>query len=341
LLSVQSRSSHSFTHFHKNNIHNKKTTKLPTFQCYAKAPNNRKERINRKETTNKENDGTTTSGKHRHKAKLLSGRAVSRRKAISSAIVAAAAFNTAAYALQIESVVTDGCVIHEGVVTNIQKKKKKKKKGTNTMRIAVIAWGSLAWQFAQPGREKLLVVGDTERFPGKEACSSFQPGGPSLPLEFSRVSLDGRLTLVLDANAAPQSTLYATHKSDNLKDAISNLERREMPISSRTHDEEPTPFQKKAIGYVDITHNKHQCQSKQLCTIIQNWCRENNYDAAIWWDAPSNFVDKKGVEFSLDEGMNYLNTIEGEQREKALDYIRNSLVETGSGIKHLVMDAFG
>mmetsp|Transcript_34196 Transcript_34196/g.50069 ORF Transcript_34196/g.50069 Transcript_34196/m.50069 type:complete len:190 (-) Transcript_34196:1626-2195(-) len=133
LLSVQSRSSHSFTHFHKNNIHNKKTTKLPTFQCYAKAPNNRKERINRKETTNKENDGTTTSGKHRHKAKLLSGRAVSRRKAISSAIVAAAAFNTAAYALQIESVVTDGCVIHEGVVTNIQKKKKKKKRVRRVM----------------------------------------------------------------------------------------------------------------------------------------------------------------------------------------------------------------
>jgi hypothetical protein len=49
------------------------------------------------------------------------------------------------------------------------------------MKVVVIAWGSLVWN-----RGQLAVT------------TEFQPNGPLLPIEFSRVSGDGRLTLVID-----------------------------------------------------------------------------------------------------------------------------------------------
>jgi hypothetical protein len=52
------------------------------------------------------------------------------------------------------------------------------------MRIAVLGWGSL--------------IGD----PGDMALADrFEPNGPQLPLEFSRISNNGRLTLVIDETA--------------------------------------------------------------------------------------------------------------------------------------------
>jgi len=48
------------------------------------------------------------------------------------------------------------------------------------MRIAVLGWGSLIWK------------------PDKPAISApWHANGPLLPIEFARISLDGRLTLVL------------------------------------------------------------------------------------------------------------------------------------------------
>jgi hypothetical protein len=49
------------------------------------------------------------------------------------------------------------------------------------MRIAILGWGSLIWK-----PNGLPMSGDWKR------------GGPVLPIEFSRVSSDGRLTLVID-----------------------------------------------------------------------------------------------------------------------------------------------
>ena len=49
------------------------------------------------------------------------------------------------------------------------------------MRIAIIAWGSLVWD-----PRTLQIKGD------------WVASGPELDIEFSRVSKDGRLTLVID-----------------------------------------------------------------------------------------------------------------------------------------------
>ncbi len=61
------------------------------------------------------------------------------------------------------------------------------------MKIAYLGWGSLIWD---PGM--LPISGD------------WKPGGPVLPIEFSRISDNGRLTLVIDdVNGVPIETLYA------------------------------------------------------------------------------------------------------------------------------------
>jgi hypothetical protein len=87
-------------------------------------------------------------------------------------------------------------------------------RAASSMRISILAWGSLVWD-----RKDLAVVAD------------FAPAGPRLPVEFCRVSRDGRLTLVIDeAFGAPCITYSAPSTFDNLEAAIENLRIREgMP----------------------------------------------------------------------------------------------------------------
>ncbi|MFZ5834983.1 MAG: hypothetical protein ACOY2B_06325 [Pseudomonadota bacterium] len=56
------------------------------------------------------------------------------------------------------------------------------------MKITVLAWGSLVW-----GRRELAIADD------------FKSNGPRLPIEFCRVSEDGRLMMMIDeAFGAPR-----------------------------------------------------------------------------------------------------------------------------------------
>lgn len=95
------------------------------------------------------------------------------------------------------------------------------------MKIAVLAWGSLVWD-----RRNLAIVAE------------FRPNGPNLPLEFSRVSSDGRLTLVIDEIfGVPCATYSAVSACDNLKTAIENLRDRERMLST------------KGVGFIDLSSN--------------------------------------------------------------------------------------
>ena len=69
------------------------------------------------------------------------------------------------------------------------------------MKIAILAWGSLIWQ------PKDLLL-DTE-FGWKE-------DGPILPIEFARISKDGRLTLVITKNGTKVPVLYALSNYQNV-----------------------------------------------------------------------------------------------------------------------------
>src|SRR4051812_7206836 len=82
------------------------------------------------------------------------------------------------------------------------------------MKILVLAWGSLIWN-----RGTLAVSSD------------FKMDGPLLPVEFSRISGDGRLTLVIDEiGGEPCPTYTAVIGFNELGVAVENLRTREgMP----------------------------------------------------------------------------------------------------------------
>jgi hypothetical protein len=87
------------------------------------------------------------------------------------------------------------------------------------MRIAILAWGSLLWE---PGT--LTVVTDWE------------PDGPPLPLEFSRVSSSrmGALTLVIDPQYGAVNRTYSTISAQQeLEAAIQDLSKREGTTRER------------------------------------------------------------------------------------------------------------
>lgn len=92
------------------------------------------------------------------------------------------------------------------------------------MRIAYLGWGSLVWN-----PKTLPIVGTWEN------------GGPVLPIEFSRISSDGRLTLVIDeVHGMNIETLFAVFDVDEQSAAIEQLMNREGCLNTKN------------IGSVDI-----------------------------------------------------------------------------------------
>ena len=159
------------------------------------------------------------------------------------------------------------------------------------MNIAILGWGSLIWD-----RRELSVMGE------------WQKDGPVLPIEFSRISNDGRLTLVIDEeNGVPVQTRYAQSGSGSLSQAIENLRKREGSL-------------KNMIGVVSQIINN----SRDGYEIIKAWAEDRNWDAVIWTGLPSNFAHKTQVSFTESNGLNYLKKLEGIKKTKAKEYIEQA-----------------
>jgi len=156
------------------------------------------------------------------------------------------------------------------------------------MKIAIIAWGSLIWD-----RRELPILGE------------WQKGGPVLPIEFSRISRDGRLTLVIDdKNGVPVGTYYAQSASSDLLQAVKDLRKREG-----------SP--KEMIGVISKTMNNRRLGHES----IHAWATAHKWDAAIWTGLPSNFEEKRHIPFTVKNGLAYLETLGDEKRGAAMQYI--------------------
>ncbi len=143
------------------------------------------------------------------------------------------------------------------------------------MKIVVLCWGSLYWDLR-----------------GLELSNErWEEDGPRLPLEFCRISSDGRATLVINENGNICTTYWQIHKYQNLDEAKKNLKKREgcniECIGSITQDE--------------------PC-SKPITKSIHSWLLEKpNIDAVIWTNLESNWPQKRGGEdFSIESLRRYL-----------------------------------
>ena len=180
------------------------------------------------------------------------------------------------------------------------------------MDIAIIAWGSLIW--------------DPRLLPYREG---WQLGGPVLPLEFSRVSRDGRLTLVIDGvHGVEVSTRFAISTRRVLHDAIADLRDREGTIWKR-------------IGFVDCKAGADSSdtfeQPEQTFQRVRGWAEQQGFDAAIWTDLPSSFKNETGEDFSVEKATAYLKRLPKSARKVAIEYIQKAPCEVETPLRvHLV-----
>jgi hypothetical protein len=177
--------------------------------------------------------------------------------------------------------------------------------------IAILAWSSLIWK--------------PQNLPYK---GFWKKGGPTLPLEFTRITEIRPLTLVLDPTSGVACpTWFAISSRDNLFDAIEDLKSRED-----APDE--------CIGYVDVEKNRSSLQEYpqqiNIENIVRDWCNSNKIPAAIWTALPPNFTSLLGVDFSVDAAVNYLKDLPQKDQESALEYIRKTPDEISTPLRRRV-----
>jgi len=135
--------------------------------------------------------------------------------------------------------------------------------------------------------------------------------GPWLPIEFSRIASDGRLTLVIDPDFDQVRVYWKIMNIGDLNAARKNLQQRE---GAETIEE---------IGFVnaddqtfcirdDIAHLKRK---------IVDWTKSQNLNAVIWTALKPKFKEKTGKEFTEVNVLEYLKGLTGETYKRAKEYI--------------------
>ena len=136
-----------------------------------------------------------------------------------------------------------------------------------------------------------------------------------MPVEFSRLSRDCRLTLVIDyENPNPVETRLVLSPRVDLEHAIEDLSQREGTSKSN-------------IGFVDKRHNDNSGHQR-MCSDIGKWLDQADFDAVVWTALSSNFKSEVGREFSIPAAVSYLQGLPQSTKKLALRYIANAPVDT-------------
>lgn len=161
------------------------------------------------------------------------------------------------------------------------------------MRIAIIGWGSLIWDPRD-----------------LELASEWQEDGPRLPVELSRVSEDGRLTLVLTEGVPEQPTLWAVSARDRLEEAAASLEAREG-------------CGPKGIGSWPRLAGRSSIRTYDA--VIEAWLEGKGLDGAVWTALGPKDEHRIRRLASENERLEYLRRLEREGRAAdAREYIERA-----------------
>ena len=172
------------------------------------------------------------------------------------------------------------------------------------MRIAIHGWGSL---IAKPG--------------GLPLSGGWQTDGPMLKVEFSRISADGRLTLVIDPQGSKVRTYYAVSARNDLDDAVCDLRIREGTIAEN-------------IGTCSKDGSRNRSEKHpDVLPVVQAWLNSSEFDAAIWTDLESNYREKRRCSFEASDALAYLESLPPVCRENASSYIVQAPEQTRTSFK--------
>ena len=162
-----------------------------------------------------------------------------------------------------------------------------------SQRIAILGWGSLLWQGAA----------EFDKW-----HDDWQPDGPTLNLEFSRISSSrlGALTLVIDReHGSPTTVAWCLSKRKNPSDAVADLRCRE------------------GCSIRDIACLELAAEGPQPEPVadVAEWGRRRRLDFVIWTALASNFHSKREQPFTVPNALAYVQELEPAAKAKAAEYI--------------------
>jgi hypothetical protein len=178
-----------------------------------------------------------------------------------------------------------------------------------TMKIACLGWGSLIW--------------DPRALPIQRRWFN---DGPLVPVEFTRQSSDGRITLVIEPGAAPVRILWAVMLSPDLQPAREALRDRENITGSNWVSR---------IGSWQQGDNPPQSIPE-----LPEWAKAHGLNAAVWTALGSRF-DAKEISPSADQVIEYLRQLTGKALENAERYIRCTPRQIDTEYRRRIEAAFG
>ncbi|HEX4541160.1 MAG TPA: hypothetical protein VH112_13045 [Acidimicrobiales bacterium] len=182
-------------------------------------------------------------------------------------------------------------------------------------RIAVVGWGSLIW--------------DPRELPLR---STWQPDGPALPVEFTRVASDGRLALGLRGGVGDVQTLWAIMSGGELEVARSQLAERERTVPDRIGC-----LDRRGAGCLDslasISRVGPEVGDGDLVRRLGSWLADRRLDAVIWTALPPNFEERAGLALSVSAAVSYLEQVPDEVRRRAEQYVRRAPPQVRTDIR--------
>ena len=184
------------------------------------------------------------------------------------------------------------------------------------MKIAILGWGSLLWQPKDLQFDKEI---------------GWSENGPMLPIEFARISKDGRLTLVITKDVKEVKTYFAISNYETLEEAVLNLAVREG--SGREQ-----------IGSYDKSKNTFSTKVFFEQNILE-WINNTDIDAVIWTNLGENWAvkndDGKVIEIVPNERVDYLKKLKNHKRALAEEYIRRTPTQIETHYRSLIEKELG
>jgi hypothetical protein len=157
-----------------------------------------------------------------------------------------------------------------------------------------------------------------------KASDKWKEDGPSLPIEFARVSSGPRLTLVLCKGAENLPTLWTISASKGIQEAIINLAKRETTNIGN-------------IGFLFIPDDIYRCNVVPDClSIIRDWAEQKNLDAVIWTDLPPI-----GVIPNPEEVIKLISGFSEDGKKLTEEYVRRTPPQMRTKIRKALEEKFG
>jgi len=180
------------------------------------------------------------------------------------------------------------------------------------MKIAILGWGSLLWQPKELQFDKGI---------------GWSENGPMLPVEFARISKDGRLTLVIAKDVKEVKTYFAISSYENEEEAVLDLVAREGCGRGQigSYDKSKKTFSTK------VFFDKN----------ILEWINNTNIDVVIWtnleeqWDVKND--NGEVIETIVpNERVDYLKRLKNHTRALAEEYIRRTPTQIETHYRSLI-----